>query len=260
MSSYPYTAYNPNLENWENRRRFHYEHQYADSKTYQSTTQYNSQNYLNSNTNYFGNYGSTNSEPVEPEPEPEEDIDPDMLKMGRNFRLTTFRYDLERFDRTILEYLVDTHNLDLQVDELLMAKRQTYASLIDELQPIQGVIPFLNQVADTFRLALTTSASRRNKDLAFGKFHLNPFFEVVITSDDITRPKPDPEPYLVTTKKLDLPADNCIVIEDSVNGVHSAAAAGCVVIGITTGFDEDALKTAGAHWVIDSYSELAALI
>ncbi|MFK7845841.1 MAG: HAD family hydrolase [Rhodothermales bacterium] len=162
-------------------------------------------------------------------------------------------------DRTILEHLVKENNLDVEVDELLRQKRLTYASLLDELQPIAGVISFINRISDSYRLALTTSASRRNKELAFSKFNLHRFFEVVITSNDITNPKPDPEPYRVTTEQLQLSPADCFVIEDSFNGVRSAAAAGCTVVGITTSFDADALKDAGAHHVINGYDELTHL-
>lgn len=162
-------------------------------------------------------------------------------------------------DRTILEYLVAENNLDVSVETLLQKKRSTYASLIDELQPIYGVVSFINRISDEYRLALTTSASRRNKELAFSKFNLHRFFEVVITSDDINNPKPDPEPYLETTSRLQLAPQDCVVIEDSFNGVRSAAAAGCTVVGITTSFEPDALMDAGADLVIGGYDELGHL-
>ena len=163
-------------------------------------------------------------------------------------------------DRTILTYLVQEKKLALNVDELLQQKRLTYASLIDELQPIPGAVMFINLMKSKYRLALTTSASRRNKELAFSKFNLHRSFEVVITSDDITNPKPDPEPYLVTTSRLGLAPEECLVIEDSYNGVRSAAGAGCTVAGITTSFDADSLKAAGAHLVFDAYDELKNLL
>lgn len=163
-------------------------------------------------------------------------------------------------DRTILEYLVKAHALDLEVDELLQQKRSTYASLVDELEMIEGVMDFLQQVSAVYRLALTTSASHQNKELAFQKFDLYHFFENVVTSNDITNPKPDPEPYRLTTSQLALAPENCMVIEDSYNGVLSAAGAGCYVVGITTSFDAPSLKKAGASMVIDGYPELAAVL
>lgn len=160
-------------------------------------------------------------------------------------------------DRNIVTYLIAEHNIqDATLDELLQRKRDTYATFIDELHPVQGAISFLQEVSISFRLALTTSASRRNQELAFQKFNLYPFFETVITSNDISKHKPHPEPYLVTVEKLGLKPEDCMVIEDSTNGVKSAAAAGCTVIGITTSFDAAALREAGAHVVIDSYEQL----
>ena len=164
-------------------------------------------------------------------------------------------------DRAIIEYLIQEYDMqDVTVDALIQQKRDTYATLIDELHPITGVMAFIQYVAIHFRLALTTSASRRNQELAFQKFNLYPFFETVVTSNDITHPKPHPEPYQVTTEKLGLEPPECIVIEDSVNGVISASTAGCVVVGITTSFDEAALREAGAHAVIDSYDQLRSYL
>ena len=160
-------------------------------------------------------------------------------------------------DRDIVTFLKEEHDIQgASVDELLQQKRDSYAAFIDELNPIPGAISFIQQVAISYRLALTTSASRRNQELAFQKFNLYPFFETVITSNDITHPKPHPEPYQVTVSQLGLTPEECVVIEDSTNGVRSASAAGCIVIGITTSFDEPTLREAGAHIVIDSYDQL----
>ena len=115
---------------------------------------------------------------------------------------------------------------------------------------------FIERVATVYRLALTTSASYQNKELAFNKFDLHKFFEHVVTSNDVKNPKPDPEPYKLTTHRLALAPKNCMVIEDSFNGVRSAAGAGCFVVGITTSFDSNSLHKAGASMVIDGYDEL----
>jgi HAD superfamily hydrolase (TIGR01509 family) len=57
-------------------------------------------------------------------------------------------------------------------------------------------------------------------------------FPVTVTGDDVTRTKPDPEPYLLAAKLLDAGPDNCVALEDSPNGVASATAAGCHVIAV----------------------------
>ncbi len=57
-------------------------------------------------------------------------------------------------------------------------------------------------------------------------------FPVVVTGDDVTRTKPDPEPYLLAAKLLDAGPQDCVALEDSPNGVTSATAAGCHVVAV----------------------------
>ena len=57
-------------------------------------------------------------------------------------------------------------------------------------------------------------------------------FPVVVTADDVTRTKPDPEPYLLASKLLSAAPASSVALEDSPNGVASATAAGCRVIAV----------------------------
>ena len=60
-------------------------------------------------------------------------------------------------------------------------------------------------------------------------------FGVVVAADDVTRGKPDPQPYLLAAQRLGVAPTDCIVIEDSVHGLRAARAAGMVTIGIPHG-------------------------
>jgi beta-phosphoglucomutase-like phosphatase (HAD superfamily) len=57
-------------------------------------------------------------------------------------------------------------------------------------------------------------------------------FPVTVTGDDVTRPKPDPEPYLLAAKLLGADPERCVALEDSPNGVASATGAGCRVVAV----------------------------
>jgi HAD superfamily hydrolase (TIGR01509 family) len=57
-------------------------------------------------------------------------------------------------------------------------------------------------------------------------------FDVVVTADDVTRTKPDPEPYLTAARLLEVEPVRCVVLEDSPNGVASATSAGCAVVAV----------------------------
>ena len=60
---------------------------------------------------------------------------------------------------------------------------------------VDGALDFIEFLrAEGYRLALTTSAIRANQQQAFDRFGLGPFFDVVITAEDVTHPKPHPEP------------------------------------------------------------------
>jgi HAD superfamily hydrolase (TIGR01509 family) len=123
---------------------------------------------------------------------------------------------------------------------------------------INGVTEFLQKArAAGYRMALTTSANRELQELAFARFQLDPYFEGVITGNDVSRGKPDPEPYLLSAAKLNLASETCAVVEDAVNGVRSGKAAGCYVIGLTTSFGAAPLREAGADWVVANFGQLS---
>lgn len=143
------------------------------------------------------------------------------------------------------------------VGDLVAAKERVYRGLLDGLTLVPGALTFITNARARYRLALTTSSVRLDQQMAFEKFGLGPHFEAVVTAEDIVMPKPHPQPYLKTAEKLGLEPSACLVIEDSINGVRSAARAGCTVVGMTTSFDAEELLQAGAAYAVDSFDELA---
>jgi HAD superfamily hydrolase (TIGR01509 family) len=80
--------------------------------------------------------------------------------------------------------------------------------------------------------ALVTSSQRRFVDAVLAQTGLR--FPVVVTGSDVSRGKPDPEPYLLATRRLNVPPSSCLVLEDSITGVTAAEAAGCFVVAVPT--------------------------
>ncbi|MDO4642970.1 MAG: HAD family phosphatase [Cardiobacteriaceae bacterium] len=79
-------------------------------------------------------------------------------------------------------------------------------------------------------LALVTGDFRRNVERDFARSthpELFEAFDVVITHDDVTQPKPDPQPYLQAAAALGIAPENLLVIEDSPPGIQAAVNAGC---------------------------------
>jgi HAD superfamily hydrolase (TIGR01509 family) len=78
--------------------------------------------------------------------------------------------------------------------------------------------------------ALVTSSERDFMDAVLASTGLS--FGVTVCAADVTRTKPDPEPYLLAAKLLGTDPEGCVVLEDSLNGVAAAEAAGCQVIAV----------------------------
>src|SRR5439155_12316133 len=78
---------------------------------------------------------------------------------------------------------------------------------------------------DRLRLALATSSVSASARPFLDRHQLTGFFEVIITGDEIERGKPEPDIYLRTAEKLGVPANECLVIEDSLSGIAAAKAA-----------------------------------
>lgn len=159
------------------------------------------------------------------------------------------------FTRIVLDFARD-HSAD-DVPMLVSAKDRAYRKLLGGVKLIPGVLPFILSARNRFRLALTTSSVRADQQFAFDKFGLASYFEVVVTAEDILNPKPHPQPYIETAEQLGLDPSDCLVVEDSLNGIMSALGAGCVVVGMTTSFNRAELEDADAHFTVDTFEELA---
>ncbi|MBT8400741.1 MAG: HAD family phosphatase [Rhodothermia bacterium] len=169
--------------------------------------------------------------------------------------LATFKGQREE---DVFEFIVREYGRDgMDPADLVRQKHAAYRSLMPELRPIDGSVDFVRSLQESgFRLALTTSAARHDQEFALDMLGLGDPFEVIVTAEDVTRPKPHPEPYSITVQRMSLEPNACLVIEDSLNGVRSALDAGCEVVGLLTSFERAALAAEGAHYVVDSFEQL----
>jgi sugar-phosphatase len=105
------------------------------------------------------------------------------------------------------------------------------------------------------RFAVVTSATRA---LAVVRLRAAGFAipKHLVTSNDIQRGKPDPEPYLRAAQILGLSSANCIVIEDAPAGIQSGKAAGSRVLALRTTAPDSALQAAGADWIVTDCSNI----
>ena len=106
--------------------------------------------------------------------------------------------------------------------------------------------------------AVGSSAPPGNLDLLLGATGTRQYFAAVVTGDDVTRGKPDPEVFLTAARKLGADPGRCVVFEDAVAGVEAAKAGGmrCVAVTFVGHHPPEKLRVAGADLVVGSLEEL----
>jgi len=126
--------------------------------------------------------------------------------------------------------------LNISFEEFISLREKILNNLIPEIKFTPGAKEFLYYIKEkNFKVGVVTSSSRYFTENLLNNLGLNGFFDVIVTSDDTKKPKPDPEPYLIALNKLNLLPDECIAIEDSIYGIISAKSAGINVIAVLTG-------------------------
>lgn len=140
------------------------------------------------------------------------------------------------------------------------AKEGRYRELAaGKLREVAGLSAYLDVLAARgIPYSLVTSADRVNVDFGMAALGLGERFETRVLGEDVTRGKPHPEPFLLGAQRLGLNAADCLAHEDAVNGVRSAAGAGCRVVALTTTAPERALLGAGATLAVPDFTTWAA--
>ena len=127
------------------------------------------------------------------------------------------------------------------------AKEGRYRDLArGQLQPVAGLSDYLSELRGLgIPAVIVTSSDHVNAGFALGTLEVAHFFAGRITGDSVTRGKPDPQPYVMGAELLKLDPRDCLAHEDAVNGVRSAAGAGCRVLALSTTQKAEVLLAAG---------------
>jgi len=130
-------------------------------------------------------------------------------------------------------------------------KAVAYQRLVGEsATAMPGAVELVCSVAEKLPIGLATGSRRSDVDAAFevlAEGKLKGVFQSIVTSDDVSKPKPDPATYARAVDGLGISPQNCLAIDDSPNGVSSAKKAGMKVLGITAIHDIYSLEQADCH-------------
>jgi len=90
---------------------------------------------------------------------------------------------------------------------------------------------------DGYRLACCSNSVRNSIEVMLSKAGILEHFEFILSNQDVTKPKPDPEMYLNAMNRLGLKPEECLILEDNVNGIKAAIASGAHLLKINTTAD-----------------------
>ena len=124
---------------------------------------------------------------------------------------------------------------------------------------IPGVVEAIKSLSEAHRMAIVTTSKRDDFNLIHRNRSIVQFMDFVITREDYTNSKPDPEPYLYALSKFGVSASDALVIEDSQRGLQSAIAAGIDCAVVHNEFTKPHDFT-GAKYLIQTLAELPVLL
>jgi len=107
--------------------------------------------------------------------------------------------------------------------------------------------------------ALASSSARRLVEATLARFGVREQFDAVVTGDCVTHPKPAPDIFLEAARRLGVPVEDCVVLEDSLAGVRAARAAGMRVVAVPEG-TASAEMTAQADAVVSDLHAARTLL
>lgn len=165
----------------------------------------------------------------------------------------TFAYDIKG---TTLDDILTTYfpepDVRRSVDNLL---HKFENEIVYPIFP--GALEFVDKLRDRgVKTVIVTSSDNKKMDFLFAQHpDFASHFDAIVTAADVTHSKPHPEPYLVGAAKAGADAKECLVFEDSFQGLESGRRAGSRVIGLSTTNRAEAIE-GKAEMVVDSLGEL----
>ncbi|MER7687900.1 HAD family hydrolase [Streptomyces sp. NPDC097610] len=161
---------------------------------------------------------------------------------------------IELHGRPAVEIAADLLPADLVPEALARIELLEVEDVPGGVLLLPGTAAFLDSLpAD--RWAVVTSATRRLAEARLVEVGIRP--KTLISADDITRGKPDPEPYLLAARELGVDPARCVVFEDAPAGLQAGRAAGMTTVALATTHEASELD---ADLVVKDLSALSALV
>lgn len=147
-------------------------------------------------------------------------------------------------------------DLKPSIEEILEIKKKRFIKSIHRVNLVENFEEFmLNLYNHGYPMALASSNNKKAVKAIVDKFHLDEYIKFIISGEEVTNGKPDPEIFLTVAEKIKIEPADCLVIEDAQNGVKAAKAAGMKCIGFKN-INSGKQDLSDADLVVENFNEL----
>ncbi len=153
-----------------------------------------------------------------------------------------------------------------EIQRMSLRKEALYREVVEErgIEPLPGVVNFLEMLYQAeIPCVVGSSTHRLNIETILDVMGVNKYFPLIVSAEDVSHGKPDPEVFLVAAAKIEVEPKNCIVFEDAQVGINAGLAGGMKVVALSTTHPAEELH--GAHRTVSrldvlSVEELQSLV
>jgi len=176
---------------------------------------------------------------------------------GAEVGVNTYKSVMGKSWDVVTDYFFTMAKIQLDLEEFNLKFKKIYQNLLfRELKPNPNIKEYLQKLLKKKkRLGLVSSASSWMVDQVLTQLKLVDIFEVIITKEDVTDHKPNPEAYLLALEKLGLSGSDVLVFEDSEAGLMAANKANCDIVAFQHEFNKNH-DLSLANRSISDYGEL----
>ena len=159
--------------------------------------------------------------------------------------------------------IAEQHKLQIPVTELIEQNHKEsyrYLSEVEQIPVMPGLVDLLKKLqAKKYPVAVASSSTPEIIDLILNKTNLKKYFQVIVSAQEAGKSKPEPDVFILAAEKLGILPANCLVVEDSTNGIKAALAARMTCVAYQAP-GADPQKQNEADAVIRNYSQLEMML
>ncbi|HUV75937.1 MAG TPA: HAD family phosphatase [Dehalococcoidales bacterium] len=157
-----------------------------------------------------------------------------------------FKRNFGRRNDTIIPNIMGGNLSSSEVEAIAGEKEDNYRQRVAQnIKPLPGAIELIRALRERgVKMAIASSSPVENIQLILGGLGIDSYFQFIVSGKQVSEGKPSPQGFLLAAKKLEVAPENCVVIEDAIDGVAGAKRAGMKCLAVTNNHSKQSLVEA----------------